>query len=443
MSPFVSKVRSPLAGGLLALILAGSAVLPPAMAGEPAPPSGYPSWEDVQQAKETEAGKATEIAKINELLTGLAAQAETLGGQAVTAAADYGVADAALQAVDARLLSLAAKTAAATADVDRHRKELGALAVQSYKTGGTNTGFFVALDALEHNNVQGLNVVQMVGDKTAALVERAASAAKVSESLREQEQAARTERERLTAEAATKLKAARDAQAGMARQIDDGQRRGTELTAQLASLKGTTAAVEGEYRQGVEAEAAYQAAQDAKRKAAEELARRQADDAARAAVAAAAAKPAPANPAPANPAPANPAPAIPAPANPAPAPQVPVEPVRPPVVVPSVPGGAVNDPAGAKNYAAGRLAGYGWGQEQFPCLSQLWMKESGWRTTATNPSSGAYGIAQSLPAGKYASAGSDWLTNYRTQIEWGLGYISGRYGSPCAAWNHSIAYNWY
>ncbi len=223
MSPFVSKVRSPLAGGLLALILAGSAVLPPAMAGEPAPPSGYPSWEDVQQAKETEAGKATEIAKINELLTGLAAQAETLGGQAVTAAADYGVADAALQAVDARLLSLAAKTAAATADVDRHRKELGALAVQSYKTGGTNTGFFVALDASGANNVQGLNVVQIVGDKTAALVDRAASAAKVAESLREQEQAATDRTRTPSAEAATKLKAARDAQAGMARQIDDGQ----------------------------------------------------------------------------------------------------------------------------------------------------------------------------------------------------------------------------
>jgi hypothetical protein len=120
-----------------------------------------------------------------------------------------------------------------------------------------------------------------------------------------------------------------------------------------------------------------------------------------------------------------------------------VAPSPPPVVVPSVPGGAVNDPAGAKSYASGRLGAYGWGQDQFLCLAQLWTKESNWLTTATNPYSGAYGIAQALPPGKYSSAGSDWLTSYRTQIEWGLGYIGGRYGSPCGAWNHSVANNWY
>jgi hypothetical protein len=111
--------------------------------------------------------------------------------------------------------------------------------------------------------------------------------------------------------------------------------------------------------------------------------------------------------------------------------------------VPSVPGGAVNDPAGAKSYAPGRLPAYGWGQGQFLCLAQLWTKESNWLTTATNAYSGAYGIPQALPPGKYASAGGDWLTSYRTQIEWGLGYIRDRYGSPCAAWNHSVTLNWY
>ena len=80
---------------------------------------------------------------------------------------------------------------------------------------------------------------------------------------------------------------------------------------------------------------------------------------------------------------------------------------------------------------------------QFGCLDRLWTKESEWRVRATNPSSGAYGIPQSLPASKMASAGSDWRTNPRTQIAWGLGYISDRYGSPCAAWRHSQARNWY
>lgn len=81
--------------------------------------------------------------------------------------------------------------------------------------------------------------------------------------------------------------------------------------------------------------------------------------------------------------------------------------------------------------------------DQFSCLDRLWVKESGWKVSATNPSSGAYGIPQALPAGKMASAGSDWRTNPATQIRWGIGYIADRYGSPCAAWRHSQRNNWY
>ena len=66
---------------------------------------------------------------------------------------------------------------------------------------------------------------------------------------------------------------------------------------------------------------------------------------------------------------------------------------------------------------------YGWGCDQFRCLDLLWTRESGWRADAYNASSGAYGIPQSLPGSKMASAGADWRTNAATQIDWGLGYI--------------------
>ncbi|MGW7350940.1 aggregation-promoting factor C-terminal-like domain-containing protein [Streptomyces sp. NPDC054784] len=85
--------------------------------------------------------------------------------------------------------------------------------------------------------------------------------------------------------------------------------------------------------------------------------------------------------------------------------------------------------------AQAMLNRYGWGANQFGPLKALWQHESGWNHLARNPSSGAYGIPQSLPASKMASAGSDWRTNPATQIKWGLGYIKGRYGSPAAAWS--------
>ncbi|WP_426005990.1 hypothetical protein ACPFL9_04015 [Paenarthrobacter sp. NyZ202] len=104
---------------------------------------------------------------------------------------------------------------------------------------------------------------------------------------------------------------------------------------------------------------------------------------------------------------------------------------------------AIDDPAAAKAYAASILANYGWGAGEMVALNTLWEKESNWRTTATNPSSGAYGIVQSLPASKMATAGADWQTNYQTQIKWGLNYIKERYGSPSAALAFHLANNWY
>jgi hypothetical protein len=89
------------------------------------------------------------------------------------------------------------------------------------------------------------------------------------------------------------------------------------------------------------------------------------------------------------------------------------------------------------------VADRGWPSAQFTCLDSLWAKESGWRWNADNASSDAYGIPQALPGSKMASFGSDWATNPITQIKWGLQYISGRYGTPCAAWAQSQASNWY
>lgn len=73
---------------------------------------------------------------------------------------------------------------------------------------------------------------------------------------------------------------------------------------------------------------------------------------------------------------------------------------------------------------------------QYKAFSKIVEHESGWNATATNSSSGAYGLVQALPASKMASAGSDWKTNPETQIKWGLDYMNDRYGSPVGAWNH-------
>jgi len=427
------RSRTPLLATALSLALLSTGFVPAAHADDDAPPSGYPSWSDVQQAKRSESAKSAEITTINQLLGRLQTESEKRGSAAVVASGEYAVADSALSLAKAKVDGLSARLTQATAEAARFRKEYGALAVQAYKNGTMDLPGIPDLQSIQPDRLQGLSVLEVVTGRASELLAKSSAAENTVESLRAQEQSAETERQRLADDAKQKLDAAQAAKTAMDAQLAQQKQHGQELTAQLASLKGTTATVEAKYQQGQEALAAYEAAQAAKRAAAEEQARQQA--AAEAAAAAAAAQAAANNPGPGSSGADNSG-AGPVPTTPDPAPQ-------PPVVVPPDTGGAANDPAGAQSYASGRLGSYGWGQDQFQCLQLLWTQESSWLTTATNPSSGAYGIAQALPAGKYASAGSDWLTNYRTQIEWGLGYIRDRYGSPCGAWDHEVSIGWY
>lgn len=79
----------------------------------------------------------------------------------------------------------------------------------------------------------------------------------------------------------------------------------------------------------------------------------------------------------------------------------------------------------------------------FNGLNSIIQQESGWRVNATNPSSGAYGIPQSLPGNKMASAGSDWRTNPITQLKWMYSYIKERYGGLQNALSFRAAHGWY
>jgi resuscitation-promoting factor RpfB len=92
------------------------------------------------------------------------------------------------------------------------------------------------------------------------------------------------------------------------------------------------------------------------------------------------------------------------------------------------------------NEALGRqmAAGYGWTGGQWNCLYDLWMRESGWNAWAANPTSDARGIPQNINGWAAYPPGAA-----APQIAWGLTYVRGRYGSPCAAWSHEESIGWY
>lgn len=100
----------------------------------------------------------------------------------------------------------------------------------------------------------------------------------------------------------------------------------------------------------------------------------------------------------------------------------------------------VGSPDENKAYARAIMGGYGFGDDQWPCLEKLWTHESGWSQYAVNASSGAYGIPQALPGNKM---GAGWQDDPVVQINWGLKYIKDRYKTPCGAYSHWQSQNWY
>ncbi len=86
------------------------------------------------------------------------------------------------------------------------------------------------------------------------------------------------------------------------------------------------------------------------------------------------------------------------------------------------------------NVALGRqlAARYGWTGRQWDALYNLGMKESGWRNTAQNPTSSAYGIGQFLDK-TWGTVGGRKTSDPRLQIQYMLKYIAQRYGNPMNA----------
>jgi uncharacterized protein YabE (DUF348 family) len=92
----------------------------------------------------------------------------------------------------------------------------------------------------------------------------------------------------------------------------------------------------------------------------------------------------------------------------------------------------------------------------YPYVDYIVGHESGWCPTklqghpgacpayapASIPSGLGYGLCQSTPGSKMASAGADWQANPVTQLRWCTGYAS-RYGGWAGAYNFWLSHHWW
>lgn len=96
------------------------------------------------------------------------------------------------------------------------------------------------------------------------------------------------------------------------------------------------------------------------------------------------------------------------------------------------------DPGSLQGQAQAILAEKGQ-SDQWGCFDYIISNESGWNPNAENPSSGTYGLGQSMDQQNNPQYRNDPIF----QINWALDYMNGRYGSPCGAKAFWDSNHWY
>ncbi len=436
--PRVGRSRARLIG--TALVAALLVSMPVAAAADPSPAPTGPSAAQVQAAKDAVTAHQQQVDAV-EASYRQAGDALASVQRSLSAAADVQAAAAEREA-QASQDAQAARAAADRADAEAQAATdvLSRMAAAAYEQGTTSTDLLVGM--LGSDPQRSLDLAQYVDDAGELLDQQlraaslsagvAANARQVADAREQVLHDATAEASRATAQLQSEV----DQASAQVAQLGATQ---DQLVAQLAALEQTSREVQQARLDALAAQAAQAAAQKAAeqaaaQKAAEQAAAQKAAEQAAAQKAAAAQVKANATtPVGAAP-PSRPATTVPATTTPAPTPtQSPVN------------ADLAWAQAHPRTVAQQLLPQFGFGADQWSCLDSLWAGESSWNWAASNPYSSAYGIPQSLPGRKMASAGSDWLVNPKTQIIWGLGYIKAVYGSPCNAWTtwQSRSPHWY
>lgn len=266
--------------GALGLVAAGAVaapMLPAAFAVD------YPTWDDVQRAKQSEASKAAEVSRIQSYIQQLQNNVATTRARAEQAAQEFFEAEEAYFAAAAKAEDLQAQADAQAAAATAASERAGRVASQLYRTGGDDTSlelFFSGSASSAEDLLSRLGTMDKVLERNKETFAEAVTARDSAQSLSDQAQVARDERDRLKQVAEQKMvesqAAAQAAEAALAEQSENL----VVLEAQLAALQDNTAKTIADYQAGVEA----------RRRAEEEARRRREEEARRLAAAAAAAE---------------------------------------------------------------------------------------------------------------------------------------------------------
>lgn len=221
-----------------------------------APADEYPTWAEVQAAKQSESAKRAEIAKLEGFVAELQAQAAALEKVAMQKAEDALLAQQELEDAEAKTTRLADQLADAEQRATSSAALAASLVARLARTGGgdpTSALMFSTGDDADRL-LSRLGTMSKLSESSTALVQQAVFDRKAVTSLTEEAKLAEQERRTRADAAQQALTDAQQAAADVETQVAAQQANQSMLYAQLASLKGTTAELERAYAEGLAAE---------------------------------------------------------------------------------------------------------------------------------------------------------------------------------------------
>jgi cell wall-associated NlpC family hydrolase len=239
-----------------ATLLVGLGITP-AFADDPT----FPTWAQVQAAKANASAKAAEVKKIAGLIATLQDQAAATGKVALVDGELYLEAKDALAGATATAKKLQAQATEAKKKADTSSREAGQLAAELAREGHGNLTVDLLLNSRSAGNLLDvLGTMNKLGDASARIFAKAEQDHKVAKALSDQAAVAKSDRTTKSSAAQTALTAANAAAAAATAKVNSQTAEQTILTAQLASLNGTSASTVAAYYAGLAWEA-KQAAQ--------------------------------------------------------------------------------------------------------------------------------------------------------------------------------------
>lgn len=215
----------------------------------------YPSWDDVQRAKNNEAAKATEISRIEGLIQSLTQKVAETQAAAKLAADEFYDAQQKYFAAATEADALQAKADEQAAKADESAKKAGQVAAQLYRNGGDDASLELLFTGSADNAdelLARLGTMDKLFEYNQSVYDDAVAARNSAQSLSDQAVVARDERDRLQKVAEEKMVAAQQAADAAQAALDEQAANLATMQAQLAALKDATAKTVAGYRAGVE-----------------------------------------------------------------------------------------------------------------------------------------------------------------------------------------------